>query len=227
MHPDAVDPRMLTAWLTARSIARGLPAPVADFGGWRVDTRSDAEVARWVFSRPGDGIARLARSITLPRHFLKLCGSAEALSGHLTRDWTLHPPSYFMQGNGQGHAATVPCGYTLDVTRHGATVTARIVAADGTLAASGHAAETADAFVYDQIVTAPGHRRKGLGRAVMAALGDARHARSGAELLVATEDGRALYADLGWVTISPYSTASISAPANAPAPTAPAAAPVR
>jgi hypothetical protein len=35
---------------------------------------------------------------------------------------------------------------------------------------------------------------------------------SSPELLVATDDGRALYSTLGWETISPYSTASIFTP---------------
>ena len=34
-HPD---PTLVRGWLAARSLARGLPAPVADHGGWRVDT---------------------------------------------------------------------------------------------------------------------------------------------------------------------------------------------
>lgn len=67
-------------------------------------------------------------------------------------------------------------------------------------------------FVYDRIITDPDHRRRGLGRALMQTLHDARHNLSATELLVATEDGRTLYSALGWTTISPYSTASIVSP---------------
>jgi hypothetical protein len=42
----------------------------------------------------------------------------------------------------------------------------------------------------------------------MMALRTTREKRDSAELLVATEEGRALYSALGWKTISPYSTAS-------------------
>lgn len=80
------------------------------------------------------------------------------------------------------------------------------------LAASGYGVETDDAFVYDRIVTSEEHRRKGLGHAVMAALQKLKISPTVPELLVATEQGRALYASLGWQVISPYSTASIAVP---------------
>lgn len=89
---------------------------------------------------------------------------------------------------------------------------ARVFTDAGALAASGYAAETNDVFVYDRIITDPDHRRRGLGRALMLTLHDARHNLSATELLVATEDGRTLYSALGWTTISPYSTASIVSP---------------
>ncbi|WP_404969369.1 GNAT family N-acetyltransferase [Sphingomonas sp. PP-CC-1A-547] len=87
---------------------------------------------------------------------------------------------------------------------------ARIFSNGGALAASGYAAETNSVFVYDRIITEPAHRRRGLGRALMQTLHDARQSANSRELLVATEDGRALYSALGWETISPYSTASIA-----------------
>jgi GNAT superfamily N-acetyltransferase len=89
---------------------------------------------------------------------------------------------------------------------------ARIFSETGALAASGYAAETRGVFIYDRIVTEPEHRRKGLGHTLMLTLHSARQHPSGPELLVATEDGRALYSTLGWETISPYSTASIATP---------------
>ncbi|WP_242443674.1 GNAT family N-acetyltransferase [Sphingobium sp. LB126] len=89
---------------------------------------------------------------------------------------------------------------------------ARIFFETGALAASGYAVETGDICIYDRIVTEPDHRRKGLGHALMRALHDARRHVGGMELLVATQDGQALYSTLGWETISPYSTASIVEP---------------
>lgn len=66
-----------------------------------------------------------------------------------------------------------------------------------------------DAFVFDRIETAVDHRRKGLGMAVMRALGLARRFAGSPQLLVATEDGRALCARLGWMVIAPVATAVI------------------
>jgi GNAT superfamily N-acetyltransferase len=88
---------------------------------------------------------------------------------------------------------------------------ARIYSEEGALAANGYAAETNDTFIYDRIVTEPEHRRKGLGHALMMALRTTRQRPDNTELLVATEAGRDLYLSLGWETISPYATASITA----------------
>lgn len=212
MGSQGVDPPILNAWLSARSVARGLPLPVAEYGGFRVDTKSDAEVARWVFPRAGPGLESIARSIGKPGYLLKLCGAADELRAALPAGWEIHAPGYFMRAGGEPPARHLPDGYRIEVKRVGIVWEARIFSESGALAASGYAAETPDVFIYDRIVTAPEHRRKGLGHALMRSLHDARQQMSGPELLVATEDGRALYSTLGWETISPYSTASIMGP---------------
>lgn len=91
----------------------------------------------------------------------------------------------------------------------GTTARACIIAPDGQVAASGCAAETSDVYI-DRIETAPDHRRKGLGVAVMAALGTARKSLAAPQLLVATEDGRSLYANLGWSVLAPLAAATIA-----------------
>jgi GNAT superfamily N-acetyltransferase len=211
MRNQGVDPLILKAWLSARSIARGLPLPVPEYGGFRVDTRSDFEVARWVFPRMGSGLRELASSIGEPLHFIKLCGSAEDLRAALPMGWTLHAPSYFMQAIGKLPARRLADGYRIEARQVGRVLEAQIFSATGALAARGYAAESGEVLVYDRIVTEPEHRRKGLGHALMRTLHDARQHPGGPELLVATEDGRALYSTLGWETISAYSTASIVA----------------
>jgi GNAT superfamily N-acetyltransferase len=162
-----------------------------------------------VFARANLGLEHLARSIGDPRYFLKLCGTAEELRAALPTDWTLHAPGYFMQAAAKFPSGHLPYGYRVEVRRTGVVSEAQIFSAAGKIAASGYAAETHNVFVYDRIVTEPDHRRRGLGRALMQALHDARQHPSGTELLVATETGRSLYSALGWETISPYSTASI------------------
>ncbi|MGY5131575.1 GNAT family N-acetyltransferase [Streptomyces nigrescens] len=87
------------------------------------------------------------------------------------------------------------------------------------LAASGRAALTtgapgsspapyAPSVVFDMIGTEPAHQRRGLGRAVMAALAG-RAVEWGARqgVLVASPDGRALYEAMGWRLRSPVTAA--------------------
>ena len=183
--------------------------PVPKHGGFRVNTNSDAEIARWVFPEIGAGLEELARTIVEPRYFLKLCGAADELRAVLPKAWKLHAPSYFMRAIDKPPARRLPDGYAIEVDRVGAVIEARIASETGALAASGYAAETRGVFIYDRIVTEPEHRRKGLAHVLMCTLHDTKQDPANPELLVATEDGRALYSTLGWETISPYSTASI------------------
>ncbi|WCM28362.1 GNAT family N-acetyltransferase [Sphingomonas sp. QA11] len=211
MSTLSVDPMMLHAWLAARSIARGLPAPVPEHGGFRVETHTDEEIRRWVFPRVGTGLVELGRTIHEPLHLLKLCGPADALLASLPHGWQLHPPTYFMTATTGWTERPLPAGYSVEVSRRDTVIELRVMSDSGDLAASGYAAETAHAFIYDRIITAPDHRRKGLGHVVMAGLSRARQNPDIPQLLVATEEGRALYSTLGWRTLSPYSTASIMA----------------
>lgn len=209
MHHKGVDPAILNAWLSARSVARNLPMPVPEFGGFRVDTKSDAEVARWVFPKTCSGLEELARFISEPLHLLKLCGGAHQLRAALPRGWVLHTPSYFMRATQMPPERGLADGYKIETKQMGAVIEACIFSETGALAASGYAAEACGAIIYDRIVTEPDHRRKGLGHVLMRTLHEAWHDSSALELLVATEEGRALYSTLGWEIISPYSTASI------------------
>ncbi len=202
---------LLFGWLAARSIARGLPAPVADRGGFRVDTGGEVEICRWAFTRPGEGLAELGRTLDAPGYFLKLCGDGEDLLAALPAKWRLQgEPGYVMRGpQTPPPPAALPAGYRLQLDRDARGSRVAILAPDGALAASGTAAETAGVFVYDRIITEPDHRRRGLGRGVMAALRETRADQKTTELLVATDDGRALYTTLNWTVLSTFATAEI------------------
>jgi hypothetical protein len=205
-----VDPKLIFAWQAAHSIARGSPSPVHDRGGFRVDTHSEKEVKRWVFPQLCDGLRAIAHDITAPRHYLKLCGTDEELRSAVPARWELQPTNHFMLSVATtADAKPLPLGYRMEFHQAGPVTRACIIAPDGALAASGCAAETADVFIYDRIETAQDHRRKGLGAAVMTALGTARKYAAGPQLLVATEDGRHLYGNLGWTVLAPFSAVSI------------------
>ena len=164
---------------------------------------------RWVFARPGPGLAALARAIRTPHHLLKLCGTADALAALLPDRWRVAETGVFMRGPAVRAAPRPIAGYAIEMRRHGNVAAATIRASDGTIAASGYAARSHGAFVYDRIETAPAHRRRGLATMLLAALRSANGPAGTPELLVATPLGRELYAALGWRTLSPYATAAL------------------
>lgn len=210
MTTPYVDSKLVFAWQAAHSIARGSRPPVHDRGGFRVDTRSEKEVKRWVFPHLCDGLRAIAHDVTAPRHYLKLCGSDEELRSALPARWEVQSANYFMVAAVTAiDTKPLPNGYRMELHQAGPVTRACVIAPDGDLAASGCAAETADVFIYDRIETAHDHRRKGLGAAVMIALGTAKKSFVSPQLLVATEDGRNLYANLGWTVLTPFAAATI------------------
>lgn len=204
----AIGSVLLENWVAGCSLARGLPPPVPDRGGLRGDTNSAEEVCRWIFLRIGPGLVELADEVRRPGYLLKVCTSRDDLRVALPAGWHVEATGSFMAATDRWESSIFPAGYRLEVEQVAAVTRVEIRSSDGELAASGFAAETAEAFVYDRIVTAPGHRRRGLGRAMMTALRSTCRNPKVPRLLVATQDGRALYRTLGWKTLTAYSTAS-------------------
>ncbi|RDZ28052.1 GNAT family N-acetyltransferase [Lysobacter silvisoli] len=215
MTSASIDPQLVLAWQTAHSVARAAPPPVHDRGGYRVDTHSDKETKRWVFPEFCEGLSALAHEIAAPRHLLKLCDTEETLRSTLPARWEVQPINYFMIARAAApNAKPLADGYRLQLQHDGPVARVSVLAPNGDLAASGTAAEAAGVFVYDRIETAADHRRKGLGIAVMTALASARTSPAVPQLLVATADGRHLYATLGWTVLAPLATALIPDPAT-------------
>lgn len=208
-----VEAALIAKWLGARSIARGLPQPVAEHGGLRVDTGLPHELRRYVFAAPAPEIQELARSIDTPHVYIKMCGPAHQLLELVPPGWQLQPGAYLMTMNeSRSPVPSVATGYRLQVVTEFPVTTARIYTEDDTLVASGHAVEYDGVFVFDRITTEPAHQHQGLGAAVMAALGGAQQSKAAQRVLVATEAGRALYSTIGWRVRSHYSTVAIKPP---------------
>jgi len=92
-----------------------------------------------------------------------------------------------------------------------------VITGDGSIAARGQAAVTGETCVFDQIETAPEHRRRGLGSAVMAALTtSASDLGAVTGILNATVPGRALYETLGWSVIGPLCSFVYQRPSTTP-----------
>lgn len=198
---------LIFAWLKARSLARGLAMPVADQGGWRVDTGTEEETARWIFPRICPGLLHLGASLTGPNYLLKLCGSQDELTKALGPDWTPEQDRFFMVPDLKwSQSLSLPEDYQVVQEIAPGQGQVKILAKDGKLAASGYFAETPKAFVYDRIETYPEHRRKGLARALVGLLAQHKTKPMAQDVLVATEMGRMLYESLGWRVLTPYST---------------------
>ena len=203
----------MEAWLRARSLSRGLPQPVPDSGGLRVESGLPHETRRYLFARPVDGLREIAERIREPRIPLKLCDAPEILRDYLPPGWDVFPPNFVMLCRQEfclsDRAPQPPEEYQLELNTEGAVTQVCVRSPDSELAASGYAAHHNDVFIYDRILTVENHRRKGLGAMVMTALASARPTTARVQILVATPAGRELYRSLGWSDYAPYASAAI------------------
>ena len=207
MPEGGVAPALLKAWLTGRSLARGLPLPVASHGGFRVETNGEAELRRWVFPTADARIGALAGKIDNPREPIKACIPARDLAGLLPAGWDVKETGHFMHCRRPLAVPDFPDGFVVRTEQGDNSGRIDIATTDGVLAARGFWGRDAGALVYDRIVVEAAYRRRGLGRALMGLIG--RNGQSDAlpQLLVATEEGLLLYLSLGWEVVSPYATA--------------------
>jgi len=207
-----VDQPLMTAWLAARSLARGLPPPVDVSGGACVETGAPDERRRYLFASPGEGLRRLAETIDEPFVALKLCRPAEELLSLVPTRWQVSSRSWVMGREGDATRATpFPEGYHLSTEQRGPVSFVAIRSVADELAASGYAAEHGGVFIYDRVRVEEPHRRRGLGAALACALDACRRDPASRQILTATDEGRALYATLGWIVLAPYTTVMIPA----------------
>lgn len=206
MGAGGIEPELLEAWLTGRSLARGLPLPLATQGGFRIETDSDTELRRWIFPADSSAIADLAPTISSTREPIKACVATAILSARLPASWSVTDSGSFMQMAVPVPEVSLPKGFVAQQLEAGASGEVRIRRDNGDLAAHGYWGQGSNAFVYDRITVEPAYRRRGLGTALMGLIG--RHCRDASlpRLLVATAQGRLLYRALGWEVLSPYST---------------------
>jgi GNAT superfamily N-acetyltransferase len=209
------------SWIQGWAAARELAPPVAHADGFHIAVGAPRQASRYVFPRPSPALAALGRSITAPWVYLKTRATPDELRALLPARWRIEPLHWMMACDDRPFPGSraLPPGYTLrvdDDTARSALGHVDILAADGALAASGHVVLGERHAIYDRIGTEPAHQRRGLGRAVMQALQDVAHAHGRhAGLLVATDEGRALYETLGWRLHAPWAGAVIPGPEDA------------
>ncbi|MQY08164.1 GNAT family N-acetyltransferase [Actinomadura macrotermitis] len=206
---------LVLAWVRGWAVSRRTAPPVLLDGAYRVDVGLPGHLVRYVV--PGLD-ARVVRRLTGLRHvpgtWVKICAEPARAAPLLPDGWSVQESTEYLMAVPlrQDAPRTVPEGYALHVSTADGIVTVAVRTADGEPAATGRAG-LADAYaVFDQIETAPAHRRRGLGGAVMSALSAAATAQ-GADtgVLVATAEGRALYRHLGWQEISEVTAAHVPA----------------
>lgn len=192
-------------WTRTRNTASAQETP----DGWQVEVGLPGHQRRFIL--PAFDAARLAQlghELHQPETWLKIMAAPAEAAVALGAGWAIQAPEYLMSTHWADTAVTVPPGYQLHAWAEGAMFKLELRTEAGQLAASARSAIWGNCATIDQVVTEPEHRRRGLGRVLMAAL--ARQAvESGAPLgvLVATEEGRALYQALGWQLVSPVTAA--------------------
>lgn len=201
-----------TAWATGWTLTRNKAAPVSQPYGYKIDLGLPERLERHVVVDFDAHIVReLTDSLQAPGTWLKVCAHPEKVIPLLHEDWQVQATEYLMAMALKDSAAVAPDGYRLILSTSGTVIDAELRELDGQLAARGRAAHNDGIATFDQIVTEAAHQRRGLGRVIMAALAKlsiAQGARIG--VLVATEQGRALYQAIGWTLVSPVTAAVIA-----------------
>lgn len=202
-----------SAWAKGWTLTRDKASPVSTGYGCKIDLGLPDHLERHVvvdFDAPL--VRELAGGLRTPGTWLKVCAAAEDVAPLLHERWQVQAPEYLMAVVLGMDTAVAPEGYRLVVSNVGAVIEVEVRDLQGELAARGRAAHNGGFATFDQIVTEPAHQRRGLGRLVMAALGNYAIAQ-GATLgvLVATDQGRALYQTLGWRLVSHVTAAVVRA----------------
>lgn len=202
---------LIEAWVHGWALSRstGTPQPVP--GGHGIAVGLPGHIKRYVLPHlDAQALRALTAPPTEPGTWLKVCAPAERLAPHLPTGWRLDEVLHLMQTRLTDLAPAIPAGYRPQFEHSNGAVTTLTLhdAASEALAARGKLALWGGHAVIDQVVTEEAHRRRGLGSVVMGLLcRQARQQGAHTGVLVATNDGRALYGQLGWTLHSPLSSA--------------------
>jgi GNAT superfamily N-acetyltransferase len=205
----SVDLAVLERWLIGWSRSRGLPLPVQDGGGLRVDVGWPDQLRRHVFIDAGAALQACADRIDAPFIFVKAAVDSDQLRSALPAHWAIEAPRYLMRCAGPMPASAIlPAGYAIAASIEHGTDVLHIEDVSGATAATGRITIGHGTAVFDRIETSEVHRRKGLASVIMLALDRLAIAAGATErLLVATAAGATLYEHLGWQHLAPFSTA--------------------
>ncbi|WP_017611671.1 GNAT family N-acetyltransferase [Nocardiopsis salina] len=188
-------------WAHGWALSRGVAPPTALGRAHRLEVGLPQHRVRYVVSG-GRDLASHAPAWNGPGTVVKAFLARDETAAVLGPSWRVGECEALMSTALPGHTDPAPEPYRIQVQSQGATHRALALAPDGRAAAEAWAALHRGHAVFDRVVTDPEHRRRGLGRALMGALGRI-CADQGAHtgVLVATQDGCALYGALGWSVV--------------------------
>jgi GNAT superfamily N-acetyltransferase len=199
------------AWTKGWTLTRNKSAPLRRHYGYQIDLGLPDHLQRHVvIDNDADQLRKLIGDLRTPGTWRKVCAAVEDVAPLLHERWQVQEPEYLMAVTLGEAAVPTTDGYRLSLSTSDEVTQAEFRDRNGELAAKGHVAHHDGTATFDQIVTEPAHQRKGLGRAIMAALTNqaiAHGARTG--VLVATQQGQALYQTIGWTLVSPVVAAVI------------------
>ncbi|MBK1896918.1 GNAT family N-acetyltransferase [Chryseobacterium paridis] len=201
---------VIEKWLKGWSLSRELPLPVPYKSGFTVDVNAPTQKKRYLFCEPNEDFIQLSESINEPLVFLKVSSAFETFKDKIPSRWEVQGDQYMMSCFHTMHFLDreLPEDYQLEYEQYNSTYVVNIVTKEmGEQAAIGRVAIVDDLAVYDQIITDPNHRRKGLGSFVMKELEKIALSKGAYNnFLVATPEGKSLYESLGWEVYCAYTS---------------------
>ncbi|MFI7356321.1 GNAT family N-acetyltransferase [Streptomyces avidinii] len=199
---------LVRMWIDGWVVSRGGSDPIDEPWGWTIDIGQSRHVARHVLPEPSEAdVRKIVAATSAPGTWLKLFAEDATVLPWVGPGWHLDRPGFLMTCHLVPERPAVPDGYTLTRWTRGGVTRVLVRTHAGHFAARGQIARAGAHVVVDQVETAAGQRRKGLGGLVMRTLQNTAYeagARTG--LLVGTPDGRALYSSLGWTVHAPMAS---------------------
>jgi GNAT superfamily N-acetyltransferase len=198
---------LMETWLQGYCQARGLSAPETVPEGFWLEVAKPQQVGRYILKRFDPGaILALIGKIEEPSVYIEFPGARQQVVPIVPAHWTARDNAYLMERRLSAPAASRPAdvaGYVFQVVHESTCFVVEVRSWTGEFVGRGCYSAIGNVAVFDQISIEPEHRRRGLGRCMVAML--AQHAAGAGlsrALLIATEEGRALYEATGWRCLS-------------------------
>ncbi|WP_312302882.1 GNAT family N-acetyltransferase [Chryseobacterium sp.] len=207
-----VSAEIVENWLKGWSLSRELPFPTRYKSGFKVIVGYENQKERYVFPELNEDFFQLADSIAEPWVYLKVCASPNQFIEKIPERWKLQSQGYMMTCFQPMNfpEVTLADGYQVEYGQHNSTFMVKIIAENGEQASIGYVALSDDLAVYDRIVTEKNHQRKGLASFLLKELEKIALSKGYTNnFLVATEEGKLLYENLGWKVYSLHTSVVI------------------